>query len=109
MIFVISCFPPVVEDKGDMFYTISDPTAQSIINAQDRRLTDSIIPYLSHQKALYRKLAANALGSFQDSLAIPHLIGLLHDDQEFGKLLFLVLDKLGIKMLKEISLMPSLE
>lgn len=82
MIFVISCFPPVVEDKGDMFYTISDPTVQSIINAQDRRLTDSIIPYLSHQKALYRKLAANALGSFQDSLAIPHLIGLLHDDQE---------------------------
>ena len=70
LIFVTSCFPPVIEDKGDMFYTISDPNVQSIINAQDRRLTDSIIPYLSHQKALYRKLAADALGCYQDSLAI---------------------------------------
>lgn len=51
----------------------------AIYEYQDQRDTDSLLQYLNHENATYRATAAEALGSVQDSLAIPLLSQLLND------------------------------
>ncbi|MCC6816690.1 MAG: peptidylprolyl isomerase [Saprospiraceae bacterium] len=81
-IFIQSCLPPVQEDYSNLDYTIQDPIYRHIIEFQDRRLSDSLYPYLLDKKAIYRKLAAEAFGSFQDTHSIYKLIPLLKDPIE---------------------------
>lgn len=59
----------------------SDPEMVRIADFQDRRNTDSLLPYLSHEQTAYRAAAAEALGSVQDSLALPALGELVKDSE----------------------------
>lgn len=60
----------------------SDAELQQLYTYQDLRQTDSLIPYLTHEKALYREKAALAFASVQDSLAMPHLTKALADTSQ---------------------------
>ncbi|MEJ8803052.1 peptidylprolyl isomerase [Pontibacter sp. H249] len=57
----------------------SDTNLQKIYTLQDKRNTAELLPFLHHSKATYRKEAALAFASVQDTLAIPDLLGLLTD------------------------------
>jgi cyclophilin family peptidyl-prolyl cis-trans isomerase/HEAT repeat protein len=55
----------------------SDPALQRIAEFQDRRMSDSLYRFLAHEDPLYRKEAALAFASIQDTMAIHHLAKLL--------------------------------
>ncbi|MDX1627313.1 MAG: HEAT repeat domain-containing protein, partial [Fulvivirga sp.] len=56
-----------------------DDVLVKIYDYQDKRQTDSLLQYFDHENAAYRRAAAEAFGSVQDSLAIPYLTLLLND------------------------------
>src|SRR5687767_11426846 len=57
----------------------SDPVIMRIADLQDRKNTDSLIIYLQHEDAAYRKHAVLAFASVQDSLAVDQIASLLVD------------------------------
>src|SRR5687767_562110 len=57
----------------------ADPQLQEIYTLQDERKTAELLPYLQHGKHTYRREAALAFASVQDTLAIPQLLSLLTD------------------------------
>ncbi len=65
------------ENESNKF---SDAVLREIYTFQDQRDTDSLLNYLDHPDPTYRKEAALAFGSVQDSLAIPELVYLLKDE-----------------------------
>ncbi|MTI20372.1 HEAT repeat domain-containing protein, partial [Fulvivirga sp. RKSG066] len=58
----------------------SDETLLSIYEHQDRRNTEALVDYFDDSNPTYRAAAAEAMGSVQDSLAIPMLANLLNDE-----------------------------
>ncbi len=66
--FLVSCFP-----KEESVNKFSNPEILRIADLQDRRNTDSLLLYLSNDNALYRKEAALAFASVQDTLAANKL------------------------------------
>lgn len=58
----------------------SDPIIQRIYTLQDQRDTDSLTQYLTHEIPEYRKEAALAFGSVQDTTVISDLEDLLKDE-----------------------------
>ncbi|MBF9252041.1 peptidylprolyl isomerase [Pontibacter sp. 172403-2] len=56
-----------------------DAVLQRIYTLQDKRQTAELLPYLNNAKPQYRREAAIAFASVQDTLAIPPLLGLLTD------------------------------
>ncbi|WP_347158038.1 peptidylprolyl isomerase [Pontibacter chitinilyticus] len=56
-----------------------DTTLQHIYTLQDERRTAELLPYLTNNKPQYRRQAALAFASVQDTLAIPSLLQLLSD------------------------------
>lgn len=56
-----------------------DTTLQRIYTLQDKRQTAELLPYLNNTKPQYRREAAIAFASVQDTLAIPPLLDLLTD------------------------------
>lgn len=76
---VLSCSVPDHKDvpQGNKF---DDQAIREIYDLQDKRDTQSLLQYFNRQEADYRREAALAMGSVQDSLAIPGLIDLLHDE-----------------------------
>lgn len=75
----LSCSTPLEKNisPGNKF---DDLATREIYDLQDKRDSDGLIPYLDRQEADYRREAALAFASVQDSSAIPHLIKLLHDE-----------------------------
>jgi cyclophilin family peptidyl-prolyl cis-trans isomerase/HEAT repeat protein len=67
------------EKKGPNKF--SDSVYVRIADLQDRRLGDSLQVYLHADNADYREQALLALGSVQDSLQVPVIGTLLHDEQ----------------------------
>ncbi|WP_439880233.1 peptidylprolyl isomerase [Pontibacter sp. MBLB2868] len=57
----------------------SDANIQKIYTLQDERNTAELLPYLHNPKSTYRKEAALAFASVQDTLAVPDLLGMLSD------------------------------
>jgi cyclophilin family peptidyl-prolyl cis-trans isomerase/HEAT repeat protein len=57
----------------------SDTTIRAIYDLQDRRETDSLINFLTHENAKYRESASLALASVQDSTALGPLTAVLSD------------------------------
>lgn len=57
-----------------------DPILVKIIDFQDRRQTDSLVRFLLDKNPLYRREAAMALGSVQDSIASLQLGSMLLED-----------------------------
>ncbi len=60
----------------------ADSTIVRIADLQDRRQSDSLYEYLHHPLAVYRREAALALASVQDTLAAGSLGQLLNNDEE---------------------------
>lgn len=58
----------------------SDPVLVTIADLQDRRQSDSLFIYLKDENPVYRKEAALAFASIQDSLAVDELSKLLLED-----------------------------
>lgn len=79
---IVACFPPDDHAKLTTDYNLSDPEVRQILDASDRRRTDTLLVYLQHEKASFRYLAALSFASNRDSLAIPGLIQLLKDPVE---------------------------
>jgi cyclophilin family peptidyl-prolyl cis-trans isomerase/HEAT repeat protein len=59
-----------------------DTVLVTIADFQDRRLGDSLLPYLSNQNPQYRRSATLAFGSLQDSNFVIHLEKLLFNDPD---------------------------
>jgi cyclophilin family peptidyl-prolyl cis-trans isomerase/HEAT repeat protein len=57
----------------------ADPVLQQIHTFQDERKTAPLLDLLEHKNNLYRKEAALALASVQDTVAIPRLAAMLRD------------------------------
>lgn len=60
----------------------SDPVIVSIADLQDRRSTDSLHSFFSHENAAYRKEAVLAFASIQDSASVDKLATVLLADQD---------------------------
>lgn len=58
-----------------------DAAIRQIYTLQDERKTEALLPWLQHEKAVYREEAAGALASVQDKKAIAALSSLLQDPQ----------------------------
>lgn len=57
----------------------SDAQLQRIYTLQDKRNTTELLPYLQHPNSTYKKEAALAFASVQDTTAIPFLLNLVSD------------------------------
>lgn len=57
----------------------SDETLLRIADFQDRRFSDSLLQFFDHKVAAYRRAAALAFGSVQDTSVVEALGRLLHD------------------------------
>lgn len=66
--------------QSDSVNKFSDPLLSTIYTLQDKRTTDSLLLFLSHKNSIYRKEAALAFASVQDTAAAEALShSLLHD------------------------------
>lgn len=77
-----SCLPPVQEDLNNISIHKEDPEYRNIKDFQDRRQSDSLARYLTAPRASLRLLAAQAFGSYRDSLSVTKLSNLLNDPVE---------------------------
>jgi cyclophilin family peptidyl-prolyl cis-trans isomerase/HEAT repeat protein len=66
-------------EKDSQINKFSDPTLQKIGELQDRRSSDSLVQFLNNENAAYRKNAALAFASIQDSSRVDLLSKLLTD------------------------------
>ena len=77
------CAPPqqsnVKIEAGAINIDLNDKKVQQIIDLQDRQVTDTLLMYFRDPDATYRYLAALAMASIQDSMAIGALGNLLND------------------------------
>lgn len=73
------CVPPEKKIDRNVSFSLDEPEVQAILDFQDRRAADSLLPYLTHKRSAYRMLAARAYGSIQDSSFVDTLLSLLYD------------------------------
>jgi len=76
---LFACTEQESENEVKWQNKFSDEVIRQIYNLKDARNTSGLLPYLSHNNAKYRKEAALAFGSVQDSLAINLLSQLISD------------------------------
>lgn len=74
---IIACEKPA--PNTNLF---SDVVMQKIADLQDRRLADSLYPFLQNANPAYRRQAALAFASLQDSLAVQYLGKVLMRDND---------------------------
>lgn len=77
---IIVCMLSACKDKG--INKFADPTLVKIADFQDRRLSDSLYTYFNHKNPTYRREAALAFASVQDTFAIEQLGVLLRFDAD---------------------------
>ncbi len=82
VILLSQCFPPVERNYDKVSYDLQDPTVQKILDFQDRRMADSIVPYFAAENPAYRLLAFKAFASFADSQYVRHISVGLNDEIE---------------------------
>lgn len=82
LIGLFSCVPPDGRKVVEVNVDLSDPVTQRLFEFQDKRLTDSLLRYISHENPTYRFMAARAFGSVQDSTVLEKLGRLLRDESE---------------------------
>jgi cyclophilin family peptidyl-prolyl cis-trans isomerase/HEAT repeat protein len=78
-IFIPSCVPPTDWSSTETELSIEDPTIQTILNFQDKDLTDSLINYFNHPSPGIRFAAVKAFASSKDVKALPRLHKMLKD------------------------------
>ena len=77
-----SCIPPTEVDRSKIEFELTDPLVQQILQFQDRRNSDSLAIFETHEDAAYRFLAARACGSYSDPANVEWLTRLLADPVE---------------------------
>lgn len=77
LMFIIAC-----NGKKESINKFSDPEILHIADLQDRRMSDSLFLYFSNENKQYRKEAALAFASLQDTLAIDQLSKVLKNDKD---------------------------
>ena len=78
---IISCQNPVEDTRIVSNNHFHDSVLIEIENLQDRRETEQLLSYLSHENPDYRYAAAEAFASVQDSAAIEPLGRSLNDEK----------------------------
>ena len=73
------CVPPNEEVLTEIRRDLRDSTLLSIVNFQDKNLTDSLLTFFNHKDPSYRYAAAMAFGSTKEKNALDSLIKLLKD------------------------------
>ncbi|MBL6446136.1 peptidylprolyl isomerase [Fulvivirga sp. 29W222] len=76
---IAACQTKVEKPANISLNKYSDSILIQIYDYQDKRDTKNLLSYFNHENSDYRKAAAEAFGSVQDSLAIPMLSHLLYD------------------------------
>ena len=74
---IISCNPQ--EEKNVVINNFDDPTLIQIETLQDKRDSDNLIEFFTHENAQYRAAAAEAFASIQDTAKIEKLSQLFND------------------------------
>ena len=81
--FLVACSEKQAEDQHEILTEVnvdlSDTLVRKIFNFQDRMMTDSVVPYLSHRNPTYRFLAASTFASMHHTQHLDTLASLLHD------------------------------
>lgn len=77
---IMVCMLSACTQKG--VNKFNDPQLVKIADLQDRRLSDSLYIYFEHENPVYRKEAALAFASIQDTLAVNRLGELLRSDAD---------------------------
>jgi cyclophilin family peptidyl-prolyl cis-trans isomerase/HEAT repeat protein len=76
-VFFISC-----GKREEPLNKFSDAVRLNIADFQDRRMTDSLYRFFTHESAIYRADAVQAFGSIQDSTSVDHIGKLLLMDPD---------------------------
>ncbi|WP_339794229.1 peptidylprolyl isomerase [uncultured Imperialibacter sp.] len=78
-VLVVSC----AENESERIKTFpnkfADQELVKLYDFKDRRQSEALIPYLTHQLSVYREEAAMAFASTQDTVGLPYLFPLLSD------------------------------
>jgi len=77
--FCSACVPESKKLLTKVDINIADPVFQKIMNFEYSELTDSLLPYLSHEDPTYRYLASKSFASLQEESALDSLYSLLDD------------------------------
>ncbi len=77
-----SCSKKITDETSDNEKYYADEKLMKIAQLQDRRETDSLIPYLKAKKEIYRTRTAVAHGTIRDPRALPYLFLMLQTDNE---------------------------
>ncbi|MEQ8533429.1 MAG: hypothetical protein RIB86_16355, partial [Imperialibacter sp.] len=77
--FITSCSENESERIKTFPNKFADPELVKLYDFKDRRQSEALIPYLTHQQSVYREEAAMAFASTQDTVGLPYLFPLLSD------------------------------
>lgn len=78
---IAACQQQEADYKAHGSFLFSDETVLYIYDLKDRRETDSLVLYLQSDNPVYRKEAARAFGSVQDTGAVAPLLALCRDPE----------------------------
>ncbi|MBC3540064.1 peptidylprolyl isomerase [Rufibacter sediminis] len=81
LLLAVACKQPAQTSAQNGVNKFSDATLRKIYTLQDERKTQELLSYLERPETMYRREAALAFGSVQDSIAIPALTSLLQDPE----------------------------
>lgn len=76
-----SCVPPGYRSDVKIDIDYSEEEHRDVRSLQDQRAVSELLPFLEDTDATIRYLAANALGSVQDSAATQSLLDILRTDE----------------------------
>ncbi|MEQ9100230.1 MAG: peptidylprolyl isomerase [Imperialibacter sp.] len=76
---VVSCSENESERIKTFPNKFADQELVKLYDFKDRRQSEALIPYLTHQQSVYREEAAMAFASTQDTVGLPYLFPLLSD------------------------------
>jgi cyclophilin family peptidyl-prolyl cis-trans isomerase/HEAT repeat protein len=79
---LLFCLLFACQQKAPTLNTFDDDVLVRIHDLKDRRLSDSLYAYFTHENPVYKKEAILAFGSIQDSLAVPKLSAVLFNDPD---------------------------
>lgn len=74
-----SCIPPEKKELTEVRIDLKDSIYRRILDFQDQRLTDSLIPYFTDDDPTYRYASVTAFASIQDNSVADDITKRLHD------------------------------
>ncbi|WP_210487884.1 peptidylprolyl isomerase [Rufibacter aurantiacus] len=81
LLLAVACRQPAQNSAAGGVNKFSDATLRKIYTLQDERKTQALLEFLERPETMYRREAALAFGSVQDSIAVPALASTLKDPE----------------------------